>query len=367
MFSMFTQGRLVSWKWLFKGALPLIALMSAIPVQAKDQTPAYRIGKETMSVGDLYKKNQGEFYDLEKQRFELIEKLAKEAYLDYHWKKLGESQKTTAETAREKFLESVTKVSASEIKENMEKFKDHPRLKELSEQEKTKQVTEFLKSVKTRDAMDKILTDAERSKQFVVLYQKPSEPVFDVPLMSTDVIKYGPKPTDTEPLGCSGNSCQITVVEYSEFQCPFCDRVLPAVRKLMQEYKGKVRWVVRDFPLSFHNRAKPAALAARCAAEQGKYWLMYDELFKNQRALADENLKTYAKNIGLNMDQYNKCIADPGPRNAIIEKNYNTGVELGVTGTPAFFINGRRVSGALPYEEFKKIFDDELSKAKSKS
>ena len=132
------------------------------------------------------------------------------------------------------------------------------------------------------------------------------------------------------------------------------------VRQLLNDYKGKVRWVVRDFPLGFHKRARPAAVAARCAKDQGKYWEMYEELFKNQRSLEDEDLKKYAKNIGLQLDKFQKCFENPTEQLKIIEKNFKSGEELGVTGTPAFFINGRRIAGALPYEEFKRIFDEEL-------
>mgnify|MGYP003683691671 FL=1 len=179
-------------------------------------------------------------------------------------------------------------------------------------------------------------------------------------MKASDPVKYGPKPTDIKPAGCK-DDCKITVIEYSEFQCPFCEKILPTVRQLMSEYKGKVRWIVRDFPLGFHKRARPAAAAAHCAKDQDKYWQMYEELFKNQRKLEDSDLTKYAKNIGLNMKKYDKCISS-GVKMSDIEENYRSGEQLGVTGTPAFFVNGRRLSGALPYGEFKKIFKEELAK-----
>ena len=156
-------------------------------------------------------------------------------------------------------------------------------------------------------------------------------------------------------------------MEYSEFQCPFCSKVVPDTKRILAEYKGKIRWIVRDFPLSFHDRAKPAAIAAKCAAEQGKYWNMYSQLFDNQRNLGDSDLKSYADKIGLDKGKYDQCVANPGPMEAKIEKNMQTGMALGVSGTPAFFINGRRLSGAMPYSEFKRIIDDELSGKKKKT
>lgn len=331
---------------------------------ANDGSDAFKIGSKKVTVKSLYKDHQGKFYELEKQKYDLIEGLAKESYLDSFWEDLAKKKNVSVEAARNAFLDDQGKVSDAEIKESLERFKDHPKLKELPEKERRSQIVEYLKSMKTREAIDKILSDAVKSKKLVVLYPEPTEPRYAVTVQPDDHVKYGPNPEDVKPMGCSGNECAITVVEYSEYQCPFCVRVLPTIERLMKEYKGKVRWVVRDFPLGFHNRARPAAVAAHCAADQGKYWHMYHELFKNQRALADENLKAYGKNIGLDQKKYEKCLANPQAKMALIDKNYETGERLGVTGTPAFFINGRRLSGALPYEQFKVIFDEELANGK---
>ena len=152
------------------------------------------------------------------------------------------------------------------------------------------------------------------------------------------------------------------MVEYSEFQCPFCSRVIPDTKRLLQKYEGKIAYSVRDYPLSFHNRAKPAAIAAKCASNQGKYWEMYHKLFENQRALSDDDFKSYAASIGLKVDQFNKCVKNPGEAAKTIEENFQSGAALGVTGTPAFFINGRRLTGARSYAEFESIIEEELKK-----
>ena len=344
----------------------MIFLMLVVDLRlfANDIT-AFKIGSTKVSVKDLYQENKGDFYELEKQKFELIERLGREKFLEGFWQELGKNDKTTPEKARENYLDKNAQVSDSEVKQSMSRFANHPRLKDLSDEEKDKQIRDYLKNVKVREALDKIVQDGKSSGKFVIVYPEPQEPKFSVPIENTDPIKYGPSPDDTKPVGCSGSKCPITVVEYSEFQCPFCERVLPSVSKLMEEYKGKVQWVVRDFPLGFHNRARPAALAARCAMEQGKYWHMYEELFRNQRSLEDKDFKKYAKNINLNMEKFAKCYDQPSEANlAIIEKNYRSGEKLGVTGTPAFFINGRRMSGALPYAEFRRVFEEELNKKK---
>ncbi len=337
----------------------LVLLSGVLLASASFGESAYRINGNDVSVADLYKENQDRFYELEKQKFELIERIAHQQYLDTFFEDLAKKEKTTAEEAREQYLVSKAKLNDSDIKATIEKFKDHPQLKELSDTEKKKQITDYLKSVKTREVIDELIQGAIASKKLVVSYPKPKEPIYKLTVTENDPVKFGPKPTDTKPIGCKGNDCPLTVVEYSEFQCPFCTKVLPTVKRLMAEYKGKVRWIVRDFPLGFHKRARPAAAAAHCAKRQGKFWQMYDQLFANQRSLEDTDFKKYAKKIKLDSKKFEKCLKDPKIM-AAVEKNYRSGEKLGVTGTPAFFINGRRLSGALPYSEFKKIFDEEI-------
>ncbi|MBQ48013.1 MAG: hypothetical protein CMP10_11275 [Zetaproteobacteria bacterium] len=328
---------------------------------AKSYGDAYTIKGKKYSIDDVYRSNQSSFYELEKKKYELIEKFAEQGYLESFWADLAKKKGVSKDKATDDYLSSRASVAKSEIDKALKSYQDHPRLKDLSEADKRKQITDYLKSLKTQEVVGNIVAEARKSRKLVVHYPKPSEPIYKLTVDSADPVKYGPKLTDTKPLGCK-DDCAITVVEYSEYQCPFCVRVLPAINRLLSEYKGKVRWIVRDFPLGFHDRARPAAVAARCGFEQGKFWQMYDILFKNQRALTDENLKTFGKKIGLDDAKYQSCLSNPGPRMALIDKNYRSGEELGVTGTPAFFINGRRVSGALPFEQFKKIFDEELEK-----
>jgi protein-disulfide isomerase len=153
----------------------------------------------------------------------------------------------------------------------------------------------------------------------------------------------------------------ITVVLFSDFQCPFCSRVEPALVELEKAYPGKVRIAWKNFPLSFHNNAKPAAEAALAANEQGKFWQMHEILFKNQQALSAADLEKYAKEIGLDMGKY-KAAMDSHKFAAWVDNDMKQGASLGVEGTPAAFVNGQLVSGAQPVDAFKKIVDAELSK-----
>jgi protein-disulfide isomerase len=155
---------------------------------------------------------------------------------------------------------------------------------------------------------------------------------------------------------------QVTIVEFSDFECPFCSRASETVQKVMEAYNGKVKLVFRHFPLEFHANAKKAAEAAMCANEQKKFWEMHDVLFQNQKALAVDQLKQYATQIGLDLPKFNTCL-DSGAQANTVQTDAEAGKKAGVTGTPAFFINGVFINGAQPFEQFKAIIDQELTGA----
>jgi protein-disulfide isomerase len=157
----------------------------------------------------------------------------------------------------------------------------------------------------------------------------------------------------------------LQVIIFSDFQCPFCSRVEPTLAQMEKEYAGKVRFVWKNYPLPFHNNAEPASEAAMAAHAQGKFWQMHDKLFQNQQALDRASLEKHAQDLGLNMAKF-KADLDASKYKSIIEAETKEGQAVGVTGTPAVFINGRKISGAYPFETFKKIADEELAKKTGK-
>jgi protein-disulfide isomerase len=156
------------------------------------------------------------------------------------------------------------------------------------------------------------------------------------------------------------SSAPVTIVEFSDFECPYCSRAEETVSQVLKQYGDKVRLVYRDFPLPFHPNAQKAAEAAQCAGDQGKYWEMHEKLFANQKDLKPEALKGYAKELNLDPAKFEKCL-DGGAKAAVVDANRKAGEKVGVTGTPAFFINGYQLTGAQPFEEFKTIIDAELA------
>lgn len=162
-------------------------------------------------------------------------------------------------------------------------------------------------------------------------------------------------------------SAPVLIVEFSDLQCPFTKRfyqqTFPQIEK---DYiaTGKVKFAYRDFTLNFHQFAKPAAILARCAGRQGKFWPMIDKLLSAE-ALDQGAFSRYIQELNLDLALCNKCQSLP-EINAAMERDIQDASKLGVQGTPAFFINGRFVSGAQPYAVFKQIIDEELAKSSVK-
>ena len=155
----------------------------------------------------------------------------------------------------------------------------------------------------------------------------------------------------------------VTLVEFSDFQCPFCQRISPTLKRIRETYGDKVRIVWKDFPLtSIHPEAFKAAEAGHCAREQGKFWEYHDRLFANQQALQPDALKAHAVALGLDAAAFNACL-DSAKHSDRVQEQIGVGARLGINSTPAAFINGRQVTGAQPYEVFAAIIDEELARA----
>lgn len=158
----------------------------------------------------------------------------------------------------------------------------------------------------------------------------------------------------------------VTIVMFSDYQCGYCSRVEPTLKQVRETYGDRVRLVFRDFPLAMHRQAQKAAEAAGCAGEQGKFWEMHDALFAQQQALGVPDLKRYAASLNLDQAMFDACL-DSGRRAAAVKKDLEDGTSYGVRGTPAFFINGRFLNGAKPFEAFAQVIDQELARTAATS
>ncbi len=207
---------------------------------------------------------------------------------------------------------------------------------------------------------DEIRKDLAELKQLLTSKSKPKQAgdVSHVMNVSSDPYK-------------GSKTAELTIVEYTDYQCPYCARharrVLPEIVKNYVD-TGKVRYVLRDFPLAFHKNAARAGAAAHCAGDQGKYWEMHDELFNNQRALGADKLPGYAQAIGINVDTFNACLASDKYRGRV-NANLGDGRKAGVKGTPSFVIGytqagsgevkgEKLIRGAAGYATFQAAFEE---------
>jgi protein-disulfide isomerase len=195
-----------------------------------------------------------------------------------------------------------------------------------------KRYDQVLKDLKRREAMNKPLNAQQQAA-----------------IAAPDAPSFGPA------------NAKVTIVEFSDFQCPFCSRAAETVHKIKEKYGDKVRFVFREFPLSFHSNAKAAAIAALAANAQGKFWQMHDIMFKNQQKLDPESLKGYAKQIGLDVPAWEKALKDKQIIDAV-EADQKLGQEVGVQGTPSLFLNGARIQNPTDFASVQKAIDKALAK-----
>lgn len=202
----------------------------------------------------------------------------------------------------------------------------------------------------------------------IYLQAQPATPTQQGTTQETAPVRVSGVSVDDDP-SFGSDDAPVTMVEFSDFQCPFCrsffESTLPEIKRQYVE-TGKVRLVYRDFPIrSMHQYAQKAAEAAECASEQDRFWEYHDVLFQRQNEWSTGNatgsFKKYASELGLNSDAFAECL-DSGRYEAEVEKDLQDGVKYGVTGTPTFYINGLKVVGARPLDDFVKVIESELGK-----
>lgn len=235
-----------------------------------------------------------------------------------------------------------------------------PEGKQLVEKYKIKTVPAFLFDSQIKDSEfyngeAKVLF-AENNDKFVLNSSQLGLPVgryLETPEVSADDPVIGNK------------EAKVKMVVFSDFQCPYCKTLYATITKVARSYGDKVALVYKEFPLEFHQQAKPASMAAMCANEQGKFWPMADILYNSQaewgKATTKDIYKTYAKRIGLNPSQFDQCL-DQDKYSDKIESDMKLGTEYGVTGTPTGFVGTQALSGVVKEDELKKMIDSELAK-----
>jgi protein-disulfide isomerase len=306
---------------------------------------------QKITFGELNERIKEPLANLEKQKHQLrkqgIEGFVTERLVQSEAKKRGMSEE---QLIKAEVDDKIPQPPEAEIKKLYDEAKE--RLPPGTTYEQVKpQIVEFLTGSKKQERAREFFGELRKTANVQITLPEPPK----APVERKEVAATGPsKGPENAP---------ITIVEFSDFQCPYCSRAMKTVDEVVAAYPNQIRLVFRHFPLEFHKEAPKAAEASLCANDQGKFWEYHDLLFANQQALQVPQLKEYAKKVGLDTAKFNKCL-DSGEKASIVSADMAEGQKLGVNGTPAFFINGILLSGAQPAEEFKSIIDEEL-KAKS--
>jgi protein-disulfide isomerase len=313
---------------------------------AADDTLA-TVGTKTFTRSEIETRVKPKLVEIEAQKFEVMREGLDEAIAEELFKLEAAARKVTPEQLEKDEIEA--KIPAPTDAEIQKVYDDNKEDLQGQTLDQVKpQILEYLKAEKAQGRRLAFIQELKTKYKTVDKLRAPT----------VDVATAG-RPER------GGAKAPITIVEFSDYQCPFCKRGEDSAQKVFDTYGDKVRIVFRNYPLPFHERARPAAEASLCANAQGKFWEYNKKLFANQNALADDNLKQYAKDLGLDTAKFDECYAKK-PYSADIDKDLADGVAAGVNGTPAFFINGRSLSGAQPFEKFKEIIDEELAAGAAK-
>ena len=331
--------------------LRIFALASVIavglPAAAQAAEPLAEVHGEAITTDDVeralgapLRRLEQQIYDLKRQKLAAV---ISERLLTREAAKRGISVQALLDTEVKAKAERVSK---QEVEIFFQANKARLKGGEAVVREKIEAYLQSQKYAAQREAFLQSL----RSQAGVVIYLR-APPVFRVEVS-----------VDGAPFRGSATA-PVTIVEFSDFQCPFCKQVVPTLTQVLSRYGEKVKLVYRDFPLDIHPQAGKAAEAARCAQDQRKFWEYHDALFANSPNLSPEGLKTYAEQLGLDIASFEHCLAS-GTHAAAVQKSIDEGIRLGVTGTPAFFINGELLSGAQPLESFVRVIERELAPAR---
>lgn len=333
---------------LLAGALLLVPV-AATAAQSDDEVVA-TVGGKAITLAELEEFLAAQLDQIERERHKILEQglepLIQLRLLEAEAERRGD---TTAQELLQSEVESRTQPVTDEqveawYQQNASRLQNRPKDQLLP------QIKAFL-GQQAGAVARQAFVDELREKQEVKVLFEPLRAELEL----TDATLKGPA------------DAPITLVEFSDFQCPACKSFNPILSQVLDEYGDKIQVAFRQFPLrSIHPQAQPAAEAALCAREQGKFWQIHDAMFADQRSLNPPDLKQLARTLELDGEAFDACF-DEGRHRPLIEEDLARGQQLGVSGTPSVFINGREVApGKVPsYEQMKDIIEDELRRAES--
>jgi len=338
-------------KPLIPGVLLLVAL-SALPACAQGKADAAGgsgvlavVNGKPITEAEIRQANADQFKALDREHQQKVHELLENSLEAAVQDRLLDAEAASRKITKEQLLAGLKPTTDADVDAFYEQNKAQiPRPKE--------QVAAQIKTYLEQQGQQKSRTEYFKKLQDKYKVDYKLEPI------RVDVAATGPAQGSA--------NAPVTIVEFSDFQCPFCSKLTPTIKQVEQKYGDKVRVVFRQYPLPFHQNAQKAAEASLCALDQGKFWELHDAMFADQNALGVDQLKATAAKLGVNAEKFNKCL-DSGEKAAAISLDQKAGQAAGVNGTPALFINGRFINGAVPLEQITTVVDDELRRAGSKT
>jgi len=339
-------------RYLFLAIVALLASPASKLAGAADKdTVVARVGTEVISQTELERRLTVARIELERQWYQhqlrVIDEMAQDALLRNEAKK---RKITVAELMRQEVDAKARVISDAEVNEFIQVNKARIPAGLTDPKPQARQMLEK----QTRDArLSAFMSNLRDQYKVEILMPEPVVPAVQVNTKGAPAL--GPE------------KAPITILEFSDFQCPYCKTAVQTLKRISEKYGDRVRLVYRHFPLpDIHPRAMEAALAGSCAAEQGKFWPYHDVLFNNQQKLEKADLIRYGGEVGLSVGQFEKCMASPKAA-AVVSDDIAEARALGLSTTPTFFINGRVLLGAQPYENFEKLIERELSRISARA
>jgi len=330
-------------------AIALVGILGLVsPAGAADSAdaPVATVGSHTISHADLEAHVKAKLIEIENERYEALKEGLDEMVAAELVKQEAAERGLAPEALEKREIESkVAAPTDAEIKQLYDENK--AQLGGQTLEQATPRLTEYLREQKAEERRTAFIGELKAKHKTTVALKAPV----------VEVAAAG------RPEKGGGAKAPVTIIEFSDYQCPFCKRAEDVVSQVMKTYGDKVRLVYRNYPLPMHPNARPASEAAQCANAQGKFWPYHEKLFANQTALSEDKLKAYAQEVGLDGQKFAECLAQKSFK-AAIDQDITDASKVGVNGTPAFFINGRMLSGAQPFEKFKEVIDEELEHSK---
>lgn len=323
--------------------LLVLAALALAPAARAADAPVAVVGGDPISREQLEKHVKPQLLEVENQRYEVLSTGLDDLVASKLFEKEAKARNKTVDQLLAE--EVAAKVPAPSDADVQKVYDDNKAQLGGQTLEQTKpRIVEFLKEQK----------EGERREAFVKELRAKYPTTISLKAPVVEVATAG------RPERGGGEKAPITIVMFSDYECPYCSRAESTVAEVAKAYGDKVRLVFRNYPLPFHANARPAAEAALCANAQGKFWQFHDKLFAQQANLNAETYKKIAGEVGLDQAKFEQCVAKNEFR-AAIDQDVADASAVGVSGTPAFFINGRMLSGAQPFDKFKEIIDQELA------